>query len=319
MFLKKIGYIILLIIVLTSCKDVETKPNSGDEISNDNAIEKNFDLADYIGIWDSEEEDSIEVFKVDDNTLAITYSRVRTGGFTFDNVEFDEKGYGKCKYTNSWVGRDGEKYSQEVEGCVYLGDNTITIKIEKCDVLYFDNSWENTFNIDKGKYCVATEEEINYKIQQAISSEFKNIDNDILNVVKDGEKYITLGVNVNCLIIDTPYRYYSHDSQLYNIDKKAKKIITVYDFLDNNDRKLEAVKNYINQEILRKTQEYVEQYNEDDLEPHWCFDEYYFEEQFTVNEENKSLDIKCSYPSEALRCYGDLTIEVPFDVFDKVE
>ena len=182
----------------------------------------------------------------------------------------------------------------------------------------------NVIEREKTNLICITEEEKEKALKKLSESDFKNINEDVFEVIKDTENYLV--VRFKCYILkgEGYMRYYSLEGsegygmyKYYNIDKKNGKILNLNEIIKNVDD--------LNEYIYKAMDEKKENWNfEEDTQWPYYYQEFkgignpeYFENYFLVDEEKETIKIRClGYPNEALRAVGDLCIEVPFEYFN---
>ena len=337
---------IIGMVFLTGCHEnieVDIPNNEITNTTNNEEIVTKYNDIEFIdGIYgvygkDDLEKSVVEVFKgKDENHIDISayFSEPNMVLFHVVDMEITENKDGEVKATKL-IGQDETAWDyfvkdQNLENArldVLIKDNKINLKFNvKTDD--FDKEIEK----EKINIKAITEENKQKALENILISDFKNIDEEIFEVVHNTDNYLAVRVK-SYLYWESPKgkdygefgergfwkSYYIEGSdsigigKYYNIDKKNKKILDLNDIIKNVD----DVNEYINKEIDKMHDKLEE--NEE-----WYYDEFLgigaikvFENYFLVEDDKNVVKIRCiSHPYNLDKELDDLCIEVPFEYFN---
>jgi len=197
--------------------------------------------------------------------------------------------------------------SEDILEITKIDDFTINVLLEGYRVgeMYFKNVKidSNGFGemygkLNDSKNIIGT---INFK-DNLININIENISGYSFDILTQDELQITKEAIQN--------------NELNETKSKSGYKMSLYEFVQNDEDKIQKITNYINNVILTESIAYDNSFGTTDIVPHWQVNDYIFQNNTIIDTENKILHIKCMYPNEANRCYGYLWVDVPFSVFE---
>jgi len=197
--------------------------------------------------------------------------------------------------------------SEDILEITKIDDFTINVLLEGYRVgeMYFKNVKidSNGFGemygkLNDSKNIIGT---INFK-DNLININIENISGYSFDILTQDELQITKEAIQN--------------NELNETKSKSGYKMSLYEFVQNDEDKIQKITNYINNVILTESIAYDNSFGTTDIVPHWQVNDYIFQNNTIIDTENKILHIKCMYPDEANRCYGYLWVDVPFSVFE---
>lgn len=335
---KMITAVLSAMLLLTSCSvniniNAAKKAESNTEIleNNESLLVKNeIRFIDGIyGVYGKDNgnmnRDIIDVYKgKDDNHIDISVFNYGKIAVDVNDMEITRNKNGEVIATKSigpkeeiWEILDKEQYLGDAKLEVTLKDNRIKLKFNK-DLKVDVDGIQKVTEKEKVDLKVITEEEKQKVLNNILDSDFRKINEDIFEVIKDTPNYLVVRVKCYVFFNEENIRYYNIEGsesigmyKYYNIDKRDRKVLELNDIIDSQYELNEYVRNEINEkhEKWDKEQNKKWEYNEFERigEPE------FFENYFLVDEEKKVVKIRClGYPNEIS---GDLCVDVPFKFF----
>ncbi len=360
MKLKQWVVLMGVILLLTGCNKSEvsnerekTKKWEGDTVSNveSSMIDSNKEeskqasitepLDFFYGVYGVPEVEEIEVIPSDEDGFFHVYYTNQLMGQNLI-VRYVRIAYQDEKSVKG--SRDSlEKSKLEIDNpekvsLIVVGDEKeITLEF---NAKIFPNAKEegNTvITLEKVPVKAITQAERESYLQEVITKQFQEINQDVFEVVSDTPNYLIL--KIKAYILDNDYYYLegSESTQIakyYHFDKNKKELLTLDSLLNHSEDNKKALNQYLKEAIEEKKQSWVlgtdPQWQEKEgvVNPHdekmWPYEEFQeiqtngnYENYFFIDEEKQVVKIRClPFPDYSQRKLGDICIDVPFSMFE---
>lgn len=296
---KIIILMVAVLISLVGCNVKESTSNVDGKIEQTENVQT-INIKEYSGIWlDADQNEygaSMYLVPLDEKTAVISnFSYYRTFGMSDVNAVFDNS---ETAVFNS----------NGIKGSIILS-NGDTAKIIITEDNY-DSTFVGEYNlklIEKVENVISREE-YDKAIDKIIKSNYKEISEKHFDIVNESERILTL--NLKSFILDNEsYTYLTGTQKYIYIDKVNQKVIlSVEDFLNNEETRLTKLKNYLEDETNKALENYTDEekntFNNNGLLI------------YQIDDENKVLRIQTMSPIEANKAIREIWIDVPYSVFE---